>query len=364
MYIATLFLYSIIGLTHSSNNSRETSLTLIYTSNTLGEVEPCKTCPEGADSGGLARRSHFIKSVKETVKNLLILDAGNALVMRYFAQPSEREKARKRAEFVIKLYEKLGYQALNIGETDLGLGIKFLKDLQKKSNIPFLSTNLKEKKTGEVVFKPYLIKEAEGITIGILGLVTAEISPSIQKELKGYFVENPIKAARETIHRFIPSCDYVIALAHLSLLEIESLAKGNPRLSIIVGGNDHSLIFPRKIHRSIYVQTDAFGAHVGRMDLELHTGSIEFVDILPQTKIQKNIQEVRKKMKSPQYAKEKEKLKEIEKQFLEQLSKMTNTEGKNTFENHLPLMHPAMEFDKDIEILINSSRDQLQRPSN
>ncbi len=362
-YIAALFLFSAIGLTHSSNNSRETSLTLIYTSNTLGEVEPCQTCPEGADSGGLPRRSHFIKSVKEEVKNLLILDAGNALVLGYFTQPSEREKARKRAEFVLRLYEKLGYQVLNIGETDLGLGIGFLKDLQKKSKIPFLSTNLKEKKTEKSIFKPYLIKEVEGVNIGILGLVTTEISPPIQKELKGYFIENPIKAARETIHRFMPSCDYVIALAHLSLLEIESLAKGDPRISIIIGGNDHSLIFPRQIHRSIYVQTDAFGAHIGRMNLRLCTGSNEFVDILPQTKIKKNIQEVRKKMKSPQYAKEKEKLKEIEKQFLEQLSKMANTEGKNTFENHLPLMHPGMESDKDIEKLIDSSRDQLQRPS-
>jgi hypothetical protein len=41
---------------------------------------------------------------------------------------------------------------------------------------------------------------------------------------------------------------------------------------------------------------------------------------------------------------------------------MPNTEGKNTFENHLPLMHPGMESDKEIEKLIDSSRDQLKRP--
>jgi 2',3'-cyclic-nucleotide 2'-phosphodiesterase (5'-nucleotidase family) len=362
-YIATLFLFSVIGLTHSSNNGRETSITLIYTANTLGEVEPCQTCPEGADSGGLPRRSHFIKTIREEVKNLLIIDAGDALSLSYFTQSSEREKAKRRAEFVLRLYEILGYHVLNIGDTDLGLGIAFLKALQKKSKIPFLSANLKEKNTGKPVFEPYLVKEEAGVTIGIIGLVTTEISPLIQKELKGYFIENPIRAARETINRFMPSCDYFIALAHLSLLEIESLAKGDPRISIIIGGNDHSLIFPKQVHRSIYVQTDAFGAHIGRMNLRLVTGSNDYIDILPQTKIRKNIQEVQEKMKTPQYAKETEKLKEIEKQFLQQLSKMPKTEGKNTFENHLILMHPGMRSDKEIEKLIDLYRDQLQRPS-
>jgi len=91
-------------------------------------------------------------------------------------------------------------------------------------------------------------------------------------------------------------------------------------------------------------------------------GSNEFVDVLPRTMIQKDIGEVQKKMENPQYAKEIEKLEEMQKQFREQLKKMANTEGKNTFENHLLLMHPGMESDKEIEKLIDSSRDQLKRP--
>jgi 2',3'-cyclic-nucleotide 2'-phosphodiesterase (5'-nucleotidase family) len=339
----------------------ETSLSLIYTSNTLGEVELCG-CPEGGANGGLPRRSHYLKTVKETVKNLLILDGGDALIISYFSQSSEREKARTRAEFVLRLYETLGYHALNIGDTDLGLGIEYLRNLQKKSKIPFLSANLKEKKTNKSVFKPYLIKEMGGVNVGILGLITTEISLNIRKELKDYFIENPMKAAMETINRFMSSCDYIVALAHLNPPQIEYLAKEVPRVSIIIGGNDRSFIFPKQLHNSIYVQTDAFGAHIGRMNLRLLKGSNEFVDVLPQTMIQKNIKEVRKKMEDPQYAKEIHKLKEMQEQFNEQLKKMSNTEGKNTFENHFPLMHPGMESDKEIEKLIDSSRDQLKRP--
>jgi 2',3'-cyclic-nucleotide 2'-phosphodiesterase (5'-nucleotidase family) len=144
--------------------------------------------------------------------------------------------------------------------------------------------------------------------------------------------------------------------------EIESLAKEVPRVSIIIGGNDRSFIFPQRIHQSIYVQTDAFGAHIGRLNLKLAKGSSGFVDITQRNLIQKNMDEIQKKIEDPQYAREIGKLKEIQKQFNEQLNKMPSVEGKNTFENHLSLMHPGMESDKEIEKLIDSSRDQLKRP--
>ena len=340
---------------------KETSLTLIYTANTLGEVESCG-CPEAGDAGGLGRRSYYIDTVRKEAKNLLILDGGDALVLSYFDRESEREKARRRAGVVLKIYEKLGYDALNIGDTDLGLGVEYLKTLQKKSNIPFLSANLKEKKTGRPIFKSHLIKGVDGMRIGIIGLLTPDIHPFIQKELKSYFIEDPIKAALETINRYLADCDHIIALAHLTPIEIQTFTKRIPKISIIIGGNDRSFIFPKQFNYSIYVQTDAFGAHVGRMNLKLIKGSNEFVDALPRMMIQKNIGEVQKKMEDPQHAKEIEKLKEVQKQLYEQLKKMPNTEGKNTFENHLPLMHPGMESDKEIEKLIESSRDQLKRP--
>jgi len=341
--------------------AKETFLTLIYTSNTLGEVESCG-CPEAGDAGGLGRRSYYIDTVRKEAKNLLILDGGDALVLSFFDRESEREKARRRAGVVLKIYEKMGYDALNIGDTDLGLGVEYLKTLQKKSKIPFLSANLKEKRTGRPIFKSHLIKEVDGMRIGIIGLLTPEIHPFIQKQLKSYFIEDPTKAALETINRYLADCDHIIALSHLTPIEIQTFTKRIPKISIIIGGNDRSFIFPKQFDHSIYVQTDAFGAHIGRMNLRLLKGSNEFVDVLPRTMIQKNIGEVRKKMENSQYAKEIEKLQEMQKQFHEQLKKMPDTEGKNTFENQLPLMHPGIESDKEIEKLIDSSRDQLKRP--
>jgi 2',3'-cyclic-nucleotide 2'-phosphodiesterase (5'-nucleotidase family) len=201
-----------------------------------------------------------------------------------------------------------------------------------------------------------------GMRIGIIGLLTLDIHPSIQKGLTSCLVEDPIKAALETIKRYLADCDHIIALAHLTPIEIQTLTKRISKISIIIGGNDRSFIFPKQFGHSIYVQTDGFGAHVGRMNLKLVKGSEEFMDILPRTMIQKNIGEVQKKIEEPKYGGEIEKLKELQKQFKEQLKKMPNTEGKNSFENYLSLMHPGMESDPEIDQLIAVSKDRLKRP--
>ncbi len=356
-----IVLFFLLFLGSSISLGNEASLTLIYTSNTMGEVESCG-CPEAGDAGGLGRRSYYIETVRKEAKTLFILDGGDALVLSFFDRESEREKARRRAGVVVKAYEKMGYGALNIGDTDLGLGVEYLKALQKTSKIPFLSANLKEKRTGRPIFKSHLVKEVDGMKIGIIGLLTPDMHPFIQKQLKSHFIEDPIKAALETINRYLADCDHIIALSHLTPIEIQTLTKSVSKISIIIGGNDRSFIFPKQFDHSLYVQTDAFGAHIGRMNLRLLKGSKEFVDALPRTMIQQNIGEIQKKIGNPQYAKEIEKLQEIQKQFHEQLKRLPNTEGKNTFENHLSLMHPGMESDKEIEKLIDSSRDQLKRP--
>jgi len=362
IFFCGFFLLTFLYLQGDGNaHAGQVSLTLIYTSNNLGEVEPCGTCPDGGDNGGLPRRSHYLKTVKEEVKNLLILDAGDALVVGYYNQQAALEQARKRAEFVLTLYERIGYQVLNIGDTDLGLGVGYLRDLQKKSKILFLSANLKERRTGRHVFQPYLIREVEGFKIGILGLVTPELAPSLQRELKDHFIEKPIKAAYETIHHSMGSCDHIIVLAHLSPLEIETLARDVQPISIVIGGNDRSFVLPKRINRSLYVQTDAFGIHIGRMNLNLLKGSYEFVDILSKRFIERKIEDIEDKIKNPQYAKEIKGLEELRAVLLEQKNKIHDPDGKNTYEHSLILMHPGRSSDPDIQKTIDASRKLLKR---
>ena len=350
----------------SSNLGKETPVTLIYTSNTLGEAEPgCCSYTKGA--GGLARRAHYIKTVKEETNNLLVLDAGDALT-GLSSNEMEKENNQKKARVILKIYEKMGYDVLNIGDTDLQLGIEYLKALQKDSKIHFLSASLKDPKTGKTIFKPYFVKMMNGLKVGMIGLITPVGSPYTQKEakkIKDFYIEDPVKAANETIHSFMSDCHHIIALAHLSSSEIESFAQKVPQISVIIGGDDRTFMFPRKINHSIWVQTDSNGLRVGRLDLRLLKEASEFVDIMPMTLIKKNIEEIQKRMENSQSMKEimdLKKMQDILQATLFEKKKKLPTKGKNTYKNVLTLLHPGMESDKEIEKLIDSSRDQLKRP--
>ena len=305
--IGTLLIFFFLFLGSSLSFGEGTPLTLIYSSNTLGEVVPCG-CIEAGNAGGISRRSHYINTVRDEGKKVLLLDGGNALVIGQPGNEREQQKARKRAEFILKLYGKMGYDAVNIGDTDLVLGLEYLRTLQKHSSVPFLSANLKEKKTRKTVFKPYLIKEIHGLKVGIIGLITQSISPMLNK-IRGYFVEDPARAATDSINGALLDFDIIIALAHMNHSEIESFAQKVPKISIIVGGHNQSYMDAKMVNHSLWVQTDAFGFQIGRLDVRWVKGSSDF-----------------------------------------------------QYENVLTVLHPEMKADPQIEEMISSSGGILKRP--
>jgi 2',3'-cyclic-nucleotide 2'-phosphodiesterase (5'-nucleotidase family) len=306
--IGTLLIFFFLFLGFSLSFGEGTPLTLIYSSNTLGEVVPCG-CIEAGNAGGLSRRSHYINTVRDEGKKVLLLDGGNALVIGQPGNEREREKAQKRAEFVLKIYGKMGYDAVNIGDTDLVLGLEYLRTLQEHSSVPFLSANLKEKKTRKTVFKPYLVKEIHGLKLGIIGLITKDIRPYMLNGRESYLVEDSVKTATNTINGALLDCDIIIALAHLNRSEIYSLAQKVPKISIIIGGHDRAYMDAKMINRSLWVQTDAFGFQIGKLDLRWVRGASDF-----------------------------------------------------QYENALTVLHPEMKSDPQIEEMIASSGDILKGP--
>ena len=188
-------------------------------------------------------------------------------------------------------------------------GFLSLSFIARLANSQGVSTNLKDKKTGKTLFKPYLVKEIHGLKVGIIGLISESIQPYVLDKNAGYVVEEPVKAATNTINGALLDCDIIIALAHLNHSEIESLAQKVPKVSIIIGGHDQAYVDAKKLNRSLWVQTDAFGFQIGRLDVRWEKGSSDF-----------------------------------------------------QYENVLTVLHPEMKTDPQIEEMITSSGDILKRP--
>jgi len=163
--------------------------------------------------GGLSRKAAYINTLKNNNVNPIILDAGGAL----FAHPQysllNLPSVQYKAKAFLEGMEKIGCSAFNIGDYDLAAGYDFLKLLEKDSKIPFISANLKEKRTNDLAFKPYVIIERNKLKIGIIGVT--DYLPQTVSEL---YKENYLETGKRYINQLKDEVDILVMLvgSHLN----------------------------------------------------------------------------------------------------------------------------------------------------
>jgi 2',3'-cyclic-nucleotide 2'-phosphodiesterase (5'-nucleotidase family) len=208
------------------------------------------------------------------------LDAGD-LLFKKFSQPiseNERNKFAEKAYLIIESFNLMGYDALGIGDDDLSLGKEFLMQISKKANFPFLSTNVMDEESRKPLFQLFLLKEIEGLRIGIFSLLSPDIflGPSDPRK-KGLIFQSPIETAQDMVKKLQPRTDLIILLSHLSYPKDVELAQAVQGIHFIIGSHTGAnLIRPALIKNTYIFQTASKGMYVGRLDLILHNNVPSF----------------------------------------------------------------------------------------
>jgi len=139
--------------------------------------------------GGLSRKSAYIKTLKNNNIDPIVLDAGDALFAHSKYSVMNLPHVQYKAEAFLQGMDKIGCHALNIGGYDLAGGYEFLKGLEKKYTVPFISANLYSAETKKLAFDPYVIVKVGKMKLGIIG-VTDNLSPDIKElYIKEYLIE-------------------------------------------------------------------------------------------------------------------------------------------------------------------------------
>ncbi len=118
-------------------------------------------------------------------------------------------------ETMIRWMNWMEYDAFTPGVKDFDQGKENLAQLAAIANFPFLSANM-DGLTGTL---PYLIKDLNGIQIGIIGLMTPELGKGVIPEnVAGISVSDPL----DKLNALIPEvrskgADLIFVLAHLGL---------------------------------------------------------------------------------------------------------------------------------------------------
>lgn len=322
--------------------------------------------------GGLARRAAVIKDLKKEGKELLALDAGNSL-FKEKGSPSSVE--RKRARLLATTYQRMGYQAINVGSNDLLAGIEFLKELKKEVHVPLLSANLLDGKGGKPIFTTHMRFDVGGIRVGVVGLTSDLPNQEPHQEgvvPEGYFVSDPLSAAKRMVAELATDCDIIVALGNLvSFKEYTELVQRVEAIRFIFGsggkGSYHQLIRSDSGSKAVLFQTYAKGQYLGRVDLKLVKGNRDFVDLSQRSSLERTIKRIENQLESyregsgktasiPQDKRDEyiKRLEDFKKRSEEQLKRLENeSRTRSTFINTPIRLNDTIKEDPEIKELVD-----------
>lgn len=161
----------------------------------------------------------------------LVLDSGNLL----FGEPltdldgKALEQQKLKARLIAESHGKMGYDAVNVGEYDVSLGVEFLKSLERAYGVRFVSTNLVDRK-GQFLFKPYVIKTVENKRVAIFGVIgRGAVPPS-----SSVHAADPVESVRRAMSGIKGKADFYIALTQQELPGDKRLAEAVQDLDLIL----------------------------------------------------------------------------------------------------------------------------------
>ena len=174
----------------------------------------------------------------------------------------------------------IGYDAMTVGNHEFDNPLPVLLKQEKWAEFPFLSANIFYKDTNKSVFKPWIMKDLDGVKVAVLGLTTEDTeSQTLKENIKAIRFDDAVDTAKVWIPKLIRDhkADIVIALTHMGHYPNAkygsnapgdvTLAKDVDGVDIIVGGHSQSKLLRPDIKNSTYVlQAWEWGKYVGRAD--------------------------------------------------------------------------------------------------
>jgi 2',3'-cyclic-nucleotide 2'-phosphodiesterase (5'-nucleotidase family) len=304
-----------------------------------------------------------VKDLRESEKGILVLDSGDLLFKR-FSNPipeNELKGMGEKAYLIIESLNLMGYDAIGIGEDDLSLGKDFLMEISKKANFPFLSSNFFDETSGNTLFQSSIIKEVNGLHLGIFSLLSPEFfTGPFDPRKKGLMIRQPIEVAQEMVKELKPKTDLILLLSHLGYVKDIELAQTVPGINIIVGGHTGiNLPYPPVIKNIVILQTTSRGMFIGRLDLLFNNNEPIFYNSATKISLENSLNQISQRLNAKetpeaeraQWRKSKEETERTLAQF----------RGKNQFTNHIIPLQDQMKEDPNIKTLVEAYKAKFQK---
>jgi 2',3'-cyclic-nucleotide 2'-phosphodiesterase (5'-nucleotidase family) len=223
------------------------------------------------DGMGYEKLSTIVKEMRAKNPNTLVMDAGDAF-------HGQTISTLNKGESIVQIMNTVGYDLMTVGNHDFNYGQDRLLELAKMADFDIISSNIF--KANYSTFLPsYVIKEFDGVKVGIFGLATPDTTFTTHpNNVIGLNFFDPVIVARLMVATLKDKTDIIVCLAHLGLdssgdYSSEKVAMYVNGIDVIVDGHSHtSLPEGRLVNNTLIVQAGDYIKNVGVVELKLTNG--------------------------------------------------------------------------------------------
>lgn len=254
-----LFLLLIFTLPLSAQNVRVTILHV----NDVYQFMPV----EGGKRGGLARLLTLKKEALKENPNTIFTLGGDTL------SPSVETRTYKGAQ-MIDAWNAIGLDYSVFGNHEFDIKTADLLERIKESKFKWLGANIIDTKTNKIFADtpPYVIREFNGVKIGIIGLILPETKQTSSME-DSLTVTDFCATAKKLVKqmRKKEKVSAVIGLTHLFMAQDKQLA-ACADFDLILGGHEHTLLQSSANGTPIFKMT-ADARELGKFNLNFNAAT-------------------------------------------------------------------------------------------
>ncbi len=276
------FLLVLLFATATFTSAQEKKLTVLYTNDLHSHLEPhiVPWVHPTRKVGGFANIATLVKREKAADPHTVYFDAGDSFAGPYVSSLTN-------GEAVIDAMNHLGLDAGCVGNHEFDYGWENAKKQFEKAKFPLLNGNIFIKGTNRLHWnKPYIIKNVNGIRLGIIGLHEkfAFYDTTSAEMVKGVDVRDEKLYLRKYIRELKPKTDLIILLIHIGIPGTQStggekdvvrnhqhdidLAKAVPGVDLMITGHPHSgTPQPIAANGTIIVSTNGYTIELGKIEL-------------------------------------------------------------------------------------------------
>jgi sulfur-oxidizing protein SoxB len=225
--------------------------------------------------GGFAYLKPVIDGIRKErgADKCLLLDSGDTWQGTAIGLKTGGESI-VRAQNLMGVDAMVGHWEFTYGKEQV-LALAGDKENRGMLDADFVSHNVSDDRTNEIIYRPYVVKKVGGAKIGVLGQSFPYTKATNPKNVEGWRFGLHLDAMQKYVNELKTQCDVVVLLSHDGFSLDQEVARRVEGLDIILSGHTHDPApEPLKVGRTLIVISGSHGKYVSRLDLDIRAGKL------------------------------------------------------------------------------------------